>query len=95
MCPRGCGYSSNERKFLTLAMLAPEYAKPGNDSHAAVGRRAASTSKPTVESHKQVADPRDRLRRCRTRRKWRAGYADGGWRAAQPKKFGWPIKLEK
>jgi glycine cleavage system aminomethyltransferase T len=74
------GYSSNERKFLTLAMLAPEYAKPGTPVTFVWGEEGGGSKKPTVESHKQVqiratVAPVPYVQEVRT------GYADGGWRA--------------
>jgi syringate O-demethylase len=74
------GYSSNERKFLTLAMLQPEYAKPGTPVTFVWGEENGGSKKPTVESHKQVqiratVAPVPYVQEVRT------GYADGGWRA--------------
>jgi syringate O-demethylase len=74
------GYTSNERKFLTLAMLAPEYAKPGTAVTFVWGEENGGSKKPTVESHKQVqiratVAPVPYVAEVRT------GYADGGWRA--------------
>jgi glycine cleavage system aminomethyltransferase T len=74
------GYSSNERKFLTLAMLAPEYSKPGTAVTFVWGEEGGGSKKPTVESHKQVqiratVAPVPYVQEVRT------GYADGGWRA--------------
>ena len=47
------GYSSNERKMLTLAVLNPEYAKPGTQLTFVWGEENGGTTKPTVEPHKQ------------------------------------------
>ncbi|HEX2670714.1 MAG TPA: hypothetical protein VHM25_07580, partial [Polyangiaceae bacterium] len=74
------GYSSNERKFLTLAMLQPEFAKPGTAVTFVWGEENGGSKKPTVESHKQVqiratVAPVPYVQEVRT------GYADGGWRA--------------
>jgi syringate O-demethylase len=74
------GYSSNGRKFLTLAMLQPEYAKPGTPVTFVWGEENGGSKKPTVESHKQVqiratVAPVPYVQEVRT------GYADGGWRA--------------
>ncbi len=48
------GYSSNERKMLTLAILENEFAKPGNEVTLIWGEENGGTSKPTVESHVQT-----------------------------------------
>ncbi len=48
------GYSSNERKQLTLAYLAPESAKPGTEVTFVWGEEGGGSKKPTVERHKQV-----------------------------------------
>ena len=74
------GYSSNERKMLTLAMLDPEYAKPGTEVTFVWGEENGGSKKPTVESHKQVeiraiVCPVPYVASVRTQ------YADGGWRA--------------
>src|SRR5438132_2348611 len=49
-----CGYSSNEGKMLTLAMLEPEYAKPGTEVTFVWGEEGGGTSKLTVEPHVQT-----------------------------------------
>lgn len=74
------GYSSNERKQLTLAYLEPEYAKPGTEVIFVWGEPDGGSKKPTVESHKQVqiraiVCPVPYVASVRT------GYAEGGWRA--------------
>lgn len=48
------GYSSNERRMLTLAVVDNEYAKPGTEVTLVWGESDGGTSKPTVESHTQV-----------------------------------------
>jgi syringate O-demethylase len=48
------GYSSNEGKMLTLAMLEPEFAKPGTEVQLLWGEPNGGTSKPTVEPHEQT-----------------------------------------
>jgi glycine cleavage system aminomethyltransferase T len=50
-----CGYSANEGKMLTLAMLDPEHAEPGNEVTFVWGEDGGGTSKPTVERHTQTA----------------------------------------
>jgi syringate O-demethylase len=74
------GYSSNERKQLTLAYLDPEFAKPGTEVTFVWGEPDGGSKKPTVESHKQVqiraiVCPVPYVASVRT------GYAEGGWRA--------------
>jgi len=49
-----CGYSSNEGKMLTLAMLDPEYARPGTEVTFVWGEEGGGSSKPTVERHVQT-----------------------------------------
>ncbi len=49
-----CGYSSNEGKMLTLAMLDLEHADPGNEVTFVWGETDGGTSKPTVERHVQT-----------------------------------------
>jgi syringate O-demethylase len=48
------GYSSNERRMLTLAILENEHATPGNQVTFVWGEQPGSGTKPTVESHVQV-----------------------------------------
>jgi glycine cleavage system aminomethyltransferase T len=48
------GYSSNEGKMLTLAMLDNEHAKPGDEVTFVWGQQPGTGYRPTVESHKQV-----------------------------------------
>jgi glycine cleavage system aminomethyltransferase T len=48
------GYSSNEGKMLTLAILDNDHAEPGNDVTFVWGEQPGTGSKPTVESHIQV-----------------------------------------
>ena len=47
------GYSSNEAKMLTLAVLDAAYAKPGSEVTLVWGEEGGGTSKPTVERHVQ------------------------------------------
>jgi syringate O-demethylase len=49
------GYSANERKMLTLAMLDPEHAEPGSEVTLVWGEPDGGSSKPTVEPHVQTA----------------------------------------
>ncbi len=48
------GYSSNERKMLTLAVLDKEYAEPGTTVSLLWGEPDGGSDKPAVESHRQV-----------------------------------------
>jgi syringate O-demethylase len=49
-----CGYSSNEGKMLTLAMLNNEHATPGTEVTFVWGEEGGGSSKPTVERHTQL-----------------------------------------
>ncbi|MDP3907450.1 aminomethyl transferase family protein [Novosphingobium sp.] len=49
------GYTANEGKFLTLAMLDAKYAEPGTRVSLIWGEPNGGTSKPTVEPHVQTA----------------------------------------
>jgi glycine cleavage system aminomethyltransferase T len=49
-----CGYSSNEGKMLTLAILNAEHAEPGTEVTFVWGEENGGTSKPTVERHVQT-----------------------------------------
>jgi len=49
-----CGYSSNERQFLTLAMIETAQAEPGNQVTFVWGEEGGGSQKPTVERHKQA-----------------------------------------
>jgi syringate O-demethylase len=48
------GYSSNERRMLTLAVLDEEFAEPGTEVSFVWGEEGGGSSKPTVESHAQM-----------------------------------------
>jgi syringate O-demethylase len=48
------GYSSNERKMLTLAILNNQYARPGTKVTLIWGEEKGGTAKPTVERHVQM-----------------------------------------
>jgi glycine cleavage system aminomethyltransferase T len=76
------GYSANEGKMLTLAVLDAEYAEPGTEVTFVWGEEGGGTSKPTVEPHVQVeigavVSPVPYVEAVRT------SYAPGGWRAAR------------
>jgi len=49
-----CGYSSNERAMLTLAMLEPQYAVPGTEVTFVWGEEGGGSQKLTVERHRQI-----------------------------------------
>jgi syringate O-demethylase len=73
------GYSSNERKMLTIAVLEAEYAEPGTEVTFVWGEEGGGTSKPTVERHRQmeiraIVSP---VPYAETARK---SYTEGGWR---------------
>jgi syringate O-demethylase len=48
------GYSANERRMLTLAVLDQEYAEPGTEVTFVWGEEDGGSSKPTVERHAQA-----------------------------------------
>jgi syringate O-demethylase len=48
------GYSSNERRMLTLAVLNEEYAEPGTEVTFVWGEEGGGSTKPTVERHAQM-----------------------------------------
>jgi syringate O-demethylase len=75
------GYSSNEGKMLTLAVLDADYAEPGTEVIFVWGEQDGGSSKPTVERHMQthmraVVSPVPYVEVVRK------AYAPGGWRAA-------------
>jgi syringate O-demethylase len=74
------GYSANEGKMLTLAVLDAEHAEPGTRVTFVWGEEDGGTAKPTVEPHVQVeigavVHPVPYVATART------AYAPGGWRA--------------
>ena len=73
------GYSSNERKMLTLAMLDIEHAEPGNEVTFVWGEPDGGTRKSTVESHKQV-EIRAMVCPVPYAQVARTNYAPAGWR---------------
>jgi syringate O-demethylase len=75
------GYSANEGKMLSLAVLDPEHAEPGTEVTLLWGEEGGGTAKPTVEPHVQVelratVSPVPYVEAVRT------AYAPGSWRAA-------------
>ncbi|MEO6080447.1 MAG: aminomethyl transferase family protein [Steroidobacteraceae bacterium] len=73
------GYSSNERKQLTLAYLEPESAKSGTEVVFVWGEENGGSKKPQVEAHKQV---QIRAIVCPVPyvASVRSVYAEGSWR---------------
>ncbi len=74
------GYSSNEGKMLTLAVLDDEFADPGREVSLIWGESGGGSKKPTVERHVQmeiraIVSPVPYVETVRT------SYAPGGWRA--------------
>jgi syringate O-demethylase len=49
-----CGYSANEGKMLTLAILDVEHAEPGTEVTFVWGEEGGGSAKPTVERHVQT-----------------------------------------
>ncbi|WP_327106970.1 syringate O-demethylase [Nonomuraea glycinis] len=74
------GYSSNERKMLTLAMLDVEHAEPGAQVSLVWGEPDGGTEKLTVEPHTQV-EIGATVSPVPYTEVARKIYADGGWRA--------------
>jgi syringate O-demethylase len=48
------GYSSNERRMLTLAVLDETFAEPGTEVTLVWGEEEGGSRKPTVERHTQT-----------------------------------------
>jgi syringate O-demethylase len=77
------GYTANEGKMLTLAVLDAEHAEPGTEVTLVWGEEDGGTAKPTVERHVQselraVVSPVPYVEAVRT------SYApEGGWRAVR------------
>ena len=74
------GYSANEGKMLTLAVLDAEHAEPGTEVIFVWGEEDGGSAKPTVERHTQthlraVVSPVPYVEVVRK------AYAPGGWRA--------------
>jgi vanillate/3-O-methylgallate O-demethylase len=75
------GYTSNEAKMLTLAVVDEAYAKPGTEVTLLWGEEGGGTSKPTVEPHVQreirgVVSPVPYVEVVRQ------AYAPDSWRSA-------------
>jgi glycine cleavage system aminomethyltransferase T len=73
------GYSSNERKMLTLAVLDPAYAEPDTQVTFVWGEENGGTAKPTVERHKQT-NIRATVAPAPYAESVRASYTERGWR---------------
>jgi syringate O-demethylase len=73
------GYSSNERKMLTLAVLDAEYAEPGTEVIFVWGEENGGTAKPTVERHKQM-EIKATVAPVPYVEAVRKTYTDSGWR---------------
>jgi glycine cleavage system aminomethyltransferase T len=87
-----CGYSANEGRMLTLAIVDPEFSEPGTEVTFVWGEEGGGSSKPTVERHVQseigaIVSPVPYSEVART------AYAEG-WRTAQ-KATGHPVTRVK
>jgi syringate O-demethylase len=76
------GYTANEGKMLTLAVVDEDYAEPGTEVTFVWGEQDGGSRKPTVERHVQtelaaVVSPVPYVEAVRT-----SYRPDGGWRAA-------------
>jgi syringate O-demethylase len=73
------GYSANEGKMLTLAILDAAHAENGNEVIFVWGEENGGTSKPAVERHEQI-EMRAMVGPVPYSEVARTGYAEGGWR---------------
>jgi syringate O-demethylase len=76
------GYSANEGKMLSLAVIDSEHAEPGTEVTLVWGEEDGGTAKPTVEEHVQteiraIVSPVPYVETVRK------SYAPGGWRTAR------------
>jgi glycine cleavage system aminomethyltransferase T len=76
------GYSHNERKHLTLAMLDTEHAKHGHEVKLVWGEPDGGTKKPTVERHEQT-EIRAIVSPVPYSEVARISYAPPGWRTKE------------
>lgn len=76
-----CGYSANESKMLTLAMLDKRYSNPGTEVTFVWGEEAGGSLKPTVERHVQT-EIRAIVSAVPYSEVARTSYAEG-WRSVQ------------
>jgi syringate O-demethylase len=75
------GYSANEGKMLTLAVIDAAYSEPGTEVTFVWGEPNGGSAKPTVERHVQ-AELRATVSPVPYVEAVRKEYAPGGWRAA-------------
>ncbi|HZE04715.1 MAG TPA: hypothetical protein VE127_05800 [Solirubrobacteraceae bacterium] len=76
------GYSANEGRMLTLAVLDAQYARPGTEVTFVWGEEDGGSAKPTVERHAQV-EVRAIVSPVPYVETVRRTYAPGSWRAAR------------
>ena len=76
------GYSANEAKMLTLAVIDVEHAEPGTEVTLVWGEESGGTAKPTVESHVQT-EIRAIVGPVPYAEAVRKTYAPDSWRAAR------------
>ena len=76
------GYSANEGKVLTLAVLDAEHAEPGTEVTLVWGEEDGGTAKPTVERHVQT-EIRGIVSPVPYAEVVRRTYAPDSWRTAQ------------
>lgn len=77
-----CGYSSNERTMLTLAMLDVEHCEPGTEVTFVWGEEGGGSAKPTVERHVQT-EIRAIVSPVPYAEVARKSYAEEGWRTTR------------
>lgn len=77
-----CGYSSNERTMLTLAILDVEHCEPGTEVTFVWGEEGGGSAKPTVERHVQT-EIRAVVSPVPYAEVARKVYAEEGWRTAK------------
>ena len=83
-----CGYSSNEGRMLTLAMVDEEHSEPSTEVTFVWGEEAGGSSKPTVERHLQTK-MRAIVSLVPYSEVARTSYAKG-WRTAHSESSGYP-----
>ncbi len=76
------GYSSNESKMLTLAIIDTEYSAPGTEVTLVWGEEDGGSLKPNIERHVQT-EIRAIVCPVPYADVARKEYAEGGWRATQ------------
>jgi syringate O-demethylase len=74
------GYSANEGRMLTLAILDPEHAEIGNQVTFVWGEENGGTAKLTVERHDQM-EMRAIVSPVPYSEVARSEYVGGGWRS--------------